>query len=265
MSADPQKLLADFKAGQLVNPFEFLICGLRAAHVDLARTAHRRKAVVASASPEGVVRMPLLKGLAASVKALEAASARQRPRLTDQQRDEDCRQVVAALYRLEQDCGTAHKPRLPYKLLVKILSEHLEISGKRVREALRLTADVHPDLVCAPSRYWGGDCDCGVPAGDVCLEHGSQRAIFEAARPRRPTGSQRCPAGLPTTPDKAPRHKSGMRSRETSAGVVGIGPLARFAVPFKVKGGFQKPAVIAPTLHLGPTRKRLRSGPLNRF
>jgi len=206
MSADPQRLLSDFKAGKLVNPFEFLICGLRAAHVDLARTAHRRKALVA-ASSDGMVRGPLLKGLADSLKALEAAGARKRPPITDQQRDEDCRQVVAALYRIEQDCGTGHTPRLPYKVLVKILSEHLEISGKRVRQALRLTADVQPALFGPSLAVYEGvrsiDCDgCAAVAADpsdVCLRHNHGWREFQA--------HTEWPLSTPQ-PDPEPRQKA---------------------------------------------------------
>jgi hypothetical protein len=167
--------------------------------------------------------MSLLGLLADGWRALEASSKRAASRrIPQQQRDEDCKAVVEALYRLWE----SKAPELPYKRLVKLLASVLDLTDGRVREALRQVADVRPVLVCAPSRSKGKDVvdscvGCADP-DDVCLLHGSAAALFAAALPPKPQQLTRSSAGYgdPYMPERA-----GYLPKSGSAGKVGFGPL----------------------------------------
>lgn len=218
MSADPQTLLADYKAGKLVNPLGFLIAGLQAAHVDLARTAHRRKAVVAeelAISPEGLAR---------AAKSLEAADKRKR-KVTDEQRLEDTRVVAAALYRLAQEHGMRRGYEIYGRRLVALLSAALDLPKSRVREALKSAPRVQTEHAAPIGRGTFFDELCAgcwealeaYPVRDVCLMHGSPEALFKAGAPTAPLGAPRFEWGCqPETPYGYARSDAAYAARKAS-------------------------------------------------
>jgi hypothetical protein len=257
VSADPQQLLADFKAGCPVPLLEFLAHGIRAHEADLAKGAHRRKAVAASASPNGAVHMSLQGALAVGLKALEAASNRaDSNRISDQERDEDCRQVVAALYRIREAYGEQQQT---YKQKVEMLVGALGISGKRIKAALSQVSDVRPELIYGDSRIRGEDvilsCEGCDAVDDVCLLHGSPGALFGAARHDEPTcGLTRY---LPEDDEVDERRGVGYLPKSGAAGMKGRGLLK--ALRFDVKVSDPKLGT-SPAEHISAPR-----GALNRF
>jgi hypothetical protein len=112
-------LFEDVKAGRMAPLLEALKLGTEATDVDRRRGAGRRKKADASDSPDEVVRGSLAK----LFQKLEAVLNRVSNLIPDEQRDEDCRAVVEALYRLwESKAPELYELRkLPYNRRAELL------------------------------------------------------------------------------------------------------------------------------------------------